>query len=166
MRWEINNSNVYDSILMKIIWYDQKQPLNNSRGFEVRQFLNYFHFSVNLLWVMVCNYTFFKTKLHTADPDDGFLIYISQQSLKFIWILLYCPSFSKLLCLIGFKYADKSRVVVMVQVPRLRYGCKTLLLPNINRERKKKRENPLKPSGNCSPARRIPLRSLCTAVNI
>lgn len=33
---EINNSNIYDSILMKIIRYDQKQSLNNSQDFDSR----------------------------------------------------------------------------------------------------------------------------------
>lgn len=51
---------------------------------------------------------------------------------------------------IGLKYADKSRVVAMVQVPRLRYRCKTSLLTN-GRRKKKKKENPLKPMESAAP---------------
>lgn len=33
---EINNSSIYDSVLMKIIQYDQKQALKNSQDFDSR----------------------------------------------------------------------------------------------------------------------------------
>lgn len=141
MLWEIHHSTIYDSILMKIIWYDQKQPLKTAPvALKWESFWTTLTF-LSVAFEIRSAIIFFQHQ--TADPG--------RQSLKFIFILFFFFYHPKLLRIIGLKYADKSRrsksrgLIFLQQ----HYECKTPSLPTIWRRTKK--ENPLKPSGNCSP---------------
>lgn len=135
MLWEINNSIIYDSILMKIICYDQKQPLNNCRSFEVRSFLNCFHFSVNLLWVMVCNYIFSKQHCRSKRTQHLRRLAVTQIHLD-SFPLFKTPSYRFEIC---------RWVVVMVQIPRFYFPSAALWMQNIvtsnHMEEKKKKSS-------------------------